>query len=91
MKIVYGDKTYGIRNGMKIGRWPNNDIVTPREDGSVSRRHVEFTVDGADTFVVDCNSTNGTFVNERRVVKRTRLEAGDTIRLGPNLTMLVAE
>jgi hypothetical protein len=62
-----------------LGRLPDNDLVL--EDPKVSRRHavVERRPEG---FVIrDLGSTNGTFVNGRRVAERL-LAPGDVILLG---------
>src|SRR5689334_5617446 len=51
-------------------------------DDSVSRRHAAIEVEGDNHFVVDLKSTNGTFVNERRVTEREVLMNGDRVRFG---------
>jgi len=51
-------------------------------DPSLSRRHARFFRVGHDTHVGDMNSTNGTFVNGRRVVGSVKLLDGDHVRLG---------
>ncbi len=62
-----------------IGREPGNFIQL--DDHEVSRRHAEIRrVDG--TFVVgDLKSSNGTFVNNRKV-ERAELSSGDQIQVG---------
>src|SRR3954451_1008861 len=50
-------------------------------DLAVSRRHCEVRVTAGRVIVVDCNSSGGTFVNDRPV-KSQELEPGDVIRLG---------
>lgn len=53
-------------------------------DDNVSRDHCEITYDEGVFYIVDRNSTHGTFVNERRLAPNTRnpLRDGDMIRLG---------
>ena len=51
-------------------------------DPSLSRRHARFFRVGHDTHVGDMNSTNGTFVNGRRVLGSMKLFDGDHVRLG---------
>jgi hypothetical protein len=62
-----------------LGRAKANDIVL--EDVSISSEHCRIRVE-EDSFVVhDLKSTNGTFVNERRVL-RQNLNEGDVIKVG---------
>lgn len=37
--------------------------------------------------VADAGSTNGTFVNQRRITSTTALESGDLVRLGPDVSL----
>lgn len=64
---------------VRIGRLAANDIALA--DSNVSRQHAEIvpTRDGYE--IVDLGSTNGTLVNDERVVHRT-LADGDRITLG---------
>ncbi len=62
-----------------IGRAGSCDIVVP--DPSVSRRHAEVAREGGRFYIKDLGSTNGTFVNGRRV-SRQLLADGDLIGLG---------
>ncbi len=50
-------------------------------EGEVSRIHVKIVADAQGVFMIDQESTNGTFVNGRRLVpwERCRLEDGDMI------------
>ena len=51
------------------------------EDGSVSKEHAAFELDGQGFGVRDLASTNGVQVNGRNVLAK-RLEHGDRVRLG---------
>jgi diguanylate cyclase (GGDEF)-like protein len=62
-----------------IGRVDAADIVVPRD--SVSRRHALLAREQGGWFVEDLSSTNGSFVNELRVV-RQQLSDGDQLRIG---------
>lgn len=65
-----------------VGRADDSDVVITG-DPSVSRAHAELTfVGGVWTLGDDGLSRNGTFVQDRRVVGRTRLADGDLIRVG---------
>lgn len=65
----------------RIGRSRSNDITIA--GGKVSRRHAEVNIanDGSVT-ITDLESTNGTFVNGRRIEEPCRLQPGDTVTLG---------
>jgi diguanylate cyclase (GGDEF)-like protein len=63
-----------------VGRDSDVDLVIARS--SVSRNHSRLTSDDdGEWWVQDLGSTNGTFVNEERVVSR-RLTDGDQVRFG---------
>jgi class 3 adenylate cyclase len=84
-------KTYEMGNGKtSIGRATTNDIVV--EDAAASRHHVEIRVDEAENTVaiVDLDSTNGTFVNHKRISGECALKANDVIRIGQVIFNLVS-
>jgi cytochrome P450/NADPH-cytochrome P450 reductase len=64
---------------VRIGRAPDNDVVV--SDLSVSSYHAELHTFGGACRIVDLDSHNGTFVNERRVTTAA-LRDGDVIGLG---------
>ena len=83
LEIVEGVEKGLVRrfkqDSILIGRL-NTDMVV--RDSDVSRRHTIIEVfDEAQIYLRDLNSTNGTFVNGRRV-SSLRLRNGDQIRLG---------
>ncbi len=55
------------------------------DDSAISRRHAELTPDEGVWYIRDLQSQNGTFVNAQRIHDRTRLRAGDQIRVGQTL------
>lgn len=72
-------KVYVLNEGdTVIGRGQDAGILV--EDESISRRHLSFHVDGPHVEVHDLESTNGTFVNGRRV-KQCIIEDGDRIQI----------
>ena len=63
-----------------VGRAPRADFVV--DAALVSRVHCRLTLDGAGTLEIeDLGSTNGTFVNGRKVGKTT-LSDGDKLTIG---------
>ena len=64
---------------LSIGRSDKNGIVLP--EPASSRVHAEVVGDGTGWLLRDFGSSNGTFVNARRVKERP-LEDGDRIRIG---------
>lgn len=67
-----------------IGREPINDIVM--NDPEVSRRHTRISFRDEGYVIEDLGSTNGTFVNGRRLVGATPLHHGDIIDLGDSIS-----
>ncbi|MEV4493062.1 FHA domain-containing protein [Micromonospora coxensis] len=63
-----------------IGRTPDADIVVP--DPHLSRRHAEVRLTDAGAVLTDLGSTNGTWLNDRRITGAEPLADGDVIRLG---------
>ncbi len=65
-----------------LGRKAVGDVRIPIQDTLVSRRHARITWREGRFFLEDLNSTNGTYVNERRVQGSTALQHGDMLRIG---------
>jgi len=64
-----------------IGRSPENDVVI--NDARVSRTHCQIVQnDSGVCSVVDLNSANGTFVNDKKITGEIRLQPHDVIRIG---------
>ncbi len=62
-----------------LGRRPYNDIVI--DNLAVSGEHAALQMAGADVFIEDLNSTNGTYINGK-AVKKQLLVHNDTIEVG---------
>lgn len=72
---------YLTKDRTTLGRKSGNDIVL--DNLVVSGNHCVFDLKGlADVFIEDLGSTNGTFVNNKRVKERQQLHDGDTIAIG---------
>lgn len=71
-----------------IGRDTDVDLRIPV--GTVSRQHCEVRVDEDEAVVRDLGSSNGTFLNGRRVTEST-IDAGDLLRVGPTTFTVVID
>ncbi len=63
-----------------LGRVMGNDIVLPR--GNLSKRHSRIMFTNNQFMLVDLGSTNGTYLNGRRLQAACALAHGDVITLG---------
>ncbi|HEY6882135.1 MAG TPA: FHA domain-containing protein, partial [Polyangiales bacterium] len=63
-----------------IGRVPGNDVVLPK--GNVSKRHSRIVLKDNRFIVVDLKSTNGTYVNGRKITSPLVVKEGDKIYVG---------
>ncbi|MBP7866027.1 MAG: FHA domain-containing protein [Acidobacteria bacterium] len=63
-----------------IGRAPDCDLVLPFP--MISRQHARVFLDGANYFIQDMKSANGTFVGTESAQERHPLKDGDKIQLG---------
>jgi FHA domain/FhaA, N-terminal domain len=79
VKGVPPDGVYPIEGQVRIGRNEESEIVLV--DPSVSRAHAILEVNAGEPVVRDLGSTNGTFVNGKRV-RAHRLRDGDELLFG---------
>jgi pilus assembly protein CpaF len=70
-----------------IGREAGNEIVI--EDPQVSRRHAQLARQGTSYVIEDIGSTNGTYVNGKRVTAPVLLANGDMIGLADTVVLAV--
>lgn len=68
------------KNEVTIGRVQGNDIILPK--GNVSKRHSRIVLKDARFIVVDLKSTNGTYVNGRKITSPLVVKPGDKIYIG---------
>ena len=87
LKLIAGDNPgtkYELHEGENsIGRHVSNDICLSINALVVSSKHAIVIISPAGISIEDCESTNGTFVNQIRISQKA-LEPGDEIGLGQN-------
>ncbi len=71
-----------------LGRRPYNDIVI--DNLAVSGEHAVMQMIGAEVFIEDLNSTNGTYINGK-AVKKQQLRANDVIEVGKYKVKFLAD
>lgn len=72
-----------------VGR--DRDLALSFDSTSVSRRHCVIKVAGDEVTVEDLESKNGTFVRDERIGAPTKLVAGDHIRVGSIVLVLLGD
>jgi pSer/pThr/pTyr-binding forkhead associated (FHA) protein len=65
---------------ISIGRSPENDIVIQHDH--ISRFHAEIMLQGKDYYVVDKGSSNGVWLNGKKIARPAQLKHGDRISFG---------
>lgn len=84
--LTYNKKvldTFELDQGdMKVGRRPDVDITI--DSMAVSGEHANIFTIGEDSFIQDLGSTNGTFVNSKKISKH-HLKDGDVIMIGKHI------
>jgi sigma-B regulation protein RsbU (phosphoserine phosphatase) len=64
-----------------IGR--SGGLPITLEGANISRRHARILREAGRFFVEDLGSSNGTYINDRKIATRTPLVPNDTLRVGP--------
>src|SRR5580692_4572035 len=67
-------------NEINVGRVQGNDLMLPK--GNVSKHHARLLFRDARFIVTDLKSTNGTYVNGRKISQATIVREGDKIYIG---------
>ncbi len=79
-----GGEEFLLRNSKNtLGRANSNDIVL--DDQKSSRFHAEITIQGCDVYMMDLNSTNGTYIDGKR------LTPGEAYFLSPQNHILIGD
>jgi hypothetical protein len=73
------DYVHVLNRRTRIGRGPENDLVI--EAQFISRNHAILLAGPVHSTIEDLNSTNGVFVNNKRVTRQT-LKDGDRVTIG---------
>lgn len=68
------------RSEINVGRVQGNDLMLPK--GNVSKRHARLLFRDGRFIVTDLKSTNGTYVNGRKIAQATIVREGDKIYIG---------
>src|SRR5271167_4265421 len=77
------------RNEINVGRVQGNDLVLPK--GNVSKHHARLLYRDSRFIVTDLKSTNGTYVNGRKISQATIVREGDKIYIGDFILRLETE
>jgi adenylate cyclase len=75
--------------GNTIGRHPNNDIVIAEPSASRQHARVDYNRSTDTALLQDLSSTNGTYINRRRLSYTYRLQHLDMIRIGSSTINVV--
>lgn len=82
--VIEGDKlkgkSYDLGDELIIGRADKCHIVM--DDTYVSQVHARIFSRGEGYMVEDLGSTNGTYLNRRRITAPTELQRGDRVKIG---------
>ena len=83
--VQYSGKSLGKRyeldgTDITLGRSPKSSIQL--DEASISRMHARFFIDGDDVEIEDQGSSNGTFINDKKIGARTVVKDQDLVRLG---------
>jgi hypothetical protein len=83
-----GSEPYRGRAPLVLGRDRSADLVV--HDPEVSRRHARLESHEGLLYVIDLNSSNGTFLNGRRVTEPIEVREGDEIDVGTTRIRVVS-
>ncbi|MBA2274756.1 MAG: FHA domain-containing protein [Actinobacteria bacterium] len=73
-------KSFSLNDELTIGRAEKNTLVL--NDSYVSQFHARISPRGEAFVVEDMGSTNGTYLNKRRLTAPAELQRGDRVKIG---------
>ena len=73
-------KNYIIDNMITLGRQEDNQIQI--NDQYISKKHFKLYKEGGEYILIDLNSSNGTYLNERKIEGAVTLKDKDIIQVG---------
>jgi pSer/pThr/pTyr-binding forkhead associated (FHA) protein len=75
-------QVFPVRNKATIlGRRPDCELYIPLQ--VVSRRHCQLSLEEQSLKIRDLRSSNGTFLNGKRILDETEVKPGDHLQIGP--------
>jgi predicted component of type VI protein secretion system len=77
-----------LKDSITVGRAEDNTVVI--DNLAVSSYHARIDKAGTDFILTDLQSTNGTFINDNRVVTH-KLAHGDNVSIGKHILLFVGE
>lgn len=85
--VVRSESQVGTRvsvgDSVVLGRSPDADVLL--DDPYASMFHLRLTMDGDTMSLADLGTTNGTYVNGRRITSPVTLNAGDSVQVGKTI------
>ena len=76
------------RAHLTVGRKPDNDLVV--DNPAISGHHCRFTFEGDTYYVEDLDSTNGTYLNEKRI-KKAGVHNNDVVSIAKHSLVFVED
>jgi pSer/pThr/pTyr-binding forkhead associated (FHA) protein len=89
LKKVSDGRTVALSGEVLVGRKPPAAVLLT--EGQASKRHAMLVVSAEGVTVEDLNSTNGTYVNGRRIAGKVRLSDGDRVSFDTEEYQLVVQ
>lgn len=71
-----------LEESLSIGRGMNKNDWVITNDQTISQKHCKLYIEKGIVYMIDLNTTNGTFVNKKRMTKPVVINSQDRIRMG---------
>jgi pSer/pThr/pTyr-binding forkhead associated (FHA) protein len=79
----HAGERFGVRDVVVVGRSPDADVII--DDPYASEFHLRMSSHDGQLLLQDLGSTNGTYVNGRRVTMPLPLNKGDAVQVGKTI------